>query len=139
MIRQATLDTQPRRLQRRRTKGWRAPEGAAYVGRPTRFANPFALAPAASQRGGLLDMWAVEYKGRKLGRWNDVADARADATDRYARWIREPEQADTLLLFRALLHGRDLTCWCPYPEPGQPDHCHAAVLLRLANDPGARP
>lgn len=118
----------PARFQRRRTKGWRAPEGAVYVGRPTRFGNPFTLAPAASQRGGLLDMWAVEYKGRKLGRWDDIADARADAADRFARWIREPEQADTRRLFRALLHGRDLTCWCPLDQP-----CHADVLLRLAN------
>lgn len=130
--RQATLD-HPRRIQRRRTKGWRAPHGAVYVGRPTRFGNPFALAPAASHRGGLLDMWAVEYKGRKLGRWDDIATARADAADRYARWIRDPQQTDTVVLFRALLHGRNLTCWCPLPEPGEPDHCHAAVLLKLAN------
>jgi hypothetical protein len=29
------------RIQRRRTKGWRMPEGAVYVGRPTRWGNPF--------------------------------------------------------------------------------------------------
>jgi hypothetical protein len=75
-------------------------------------------------------MWAVEYKGRKLGRWDDIADARADAADRYARWIREPKQADTRGLFRALLHGRDLMCWCPLDQP-----CHADVLLELANQP----
>ncbi|MDI5965791.1 DUF4326 domain-containing protein [Streptantibioticus silvisoli] len=33
-----------------------------------------------------------------------------------------------------LLRGKDLACTCPLPEPGEPDHCHAAVLLRLAND-----
>lgn len=123
----------PRRIQRRRTKGWRALRGTTYVGRPTRFGNPFTVTPAASQRGGPRDMWAVEYKGRTLGRWDDKTAARADAVDRYARWIREPEQAETLRLFRALLHGRDLTCWCPLPTPGQPDHCHAAVLLDLVN------
>ncbi|MFB6934551.1 hypothetical protein [Streptomyces chartreusis] len=31
--RQIALDTQPRRIQRRRRKGWRAPDGAVYVGR----------------------------------------------------------------------------------------------------------
>lgn len=127
-------DHQPRRIQRCRTKGWRAPEGVVYVGRPTRFANPFMLAPASFiRRGGLLDMWAVQYQGRTLGRWDDIAAARADATDRYARWLREPEQEDSRSLFRALLHGRDLMCWCPLPADGQPDHCHGAVLLRLAN------
>lgn len=118
----------PQRLQRKRTAGWKKPEGSVYVGRPTRFGNPFMLAPAASQRGGLLDMWSVEYKGRTLGRWDTSAAARAEAADRYGRWIREPEQADTLVLFRALLQGRDLLCWCPTDEP-----CHADILLRLVN------
>jgi len=120
----------PTRIQRKRTKGWRKPEGAVYVGRPTRFGNPFEIAPAAFHRGGPLDMWAVEFGGRRLSRWDDRTAARADATDRYARWIREPERADTLRLFRALLAGRDLSCWCP---PGQP--CHADVLLQLVNEP----
>ncbi|MGW2384442.1 DUF4326 domain-containing protein [Streptomyces sp. NPDC001658] len=127
--------TTPARIQRRRTAGWRAPKGATYVGRPTRFGNPFTVVPAASQRGGPLDMWAVKYQGCILGRWDAKTAARADATDRYTRWIREPEQQETRRLFRALLHGRDLTCWCPLPGPGQPDHCHAAVLLELANTP----
>jgi len=29
------------RIQRRRTKGWRMPEGAVYVGRPSRWGNPY--------------------------------------------------------------------------------------------------
>ena len=31
----------PKRIQRTRTKGWQMPEGAVYVGRPTRWGNPF--------------------------------------------------------------------------------------------------
>jgi len=31
----------PKRIQRRRTKGWKMPEGAIYVGRPTQWGNPF--------------------------------------------------------------------------------------------------
>lgn len=30
-----------RRIQRQRTKGWRMPKGAVYVGRPSRWGNPF--------------------------------------------------------------------------------------------------
>ena len=30
-----------KRIQRRRTRGWRMPEDAVYVGRPTRWGNPF--------------------------------------------------------------------------------------------------
>ncbi|WP_259471967.1 DUF4326 domain-containing protein [Streptomyces shenzhenensis] len=125
----------PRRIQRRRTKGWRAPHGAVYVGRGSKWGNPFVLAPAASLRGGVLDMWAVEYQGRRLARWDDSAAARADAADRYARWIREAKQAGLAKAARAELIDRDLMCWCSLPEPGQPDHCHATVLLELANQP----
>ena len=31
----------PKRIQRKRTKGWKMPDGAVYVGRPTKFGNPF--------------------------------------------------------------------------------------------------
>jgi hypothetical protein len=31
----------PKRIQRKRIKGWRMPENAVYVGRPTRWGNPF--------------------------------------------------------------------------------------------------
>lgn len=33
----------PRRIQRLRAKGWRMPPSAVYVGRPTRWGNPFRL------------------------------------------------------------------------------------------------
>jgi hypothetical protein len=119
------------RIQRRRTKGWRAPENAVYVGRPTRFGNPARLVRV---EGGLAVQWGAS--GGIVGTWpaNGVK-ARLYATDMYRWWIGQPEQAETRVLFRALLHGRDLMCWCPLPEPGQPDHCHAAVLLELANQP----
>jgi hypothetical protein len=121
----------PRRIQRRRTRGWRAPEGAAYVGRPTRFGNPFRL-----HRHN--DGWSVQFgeHGGGVGAFPTKAEARRYATEAFRVWITQPEQADTLRLFRALLHGRDLTCWCPLPEPGQPDHCHAAVLIALVNGDG---
>lgn len=35
--------TAPKRIQRRRTKGWRMPEGAVYVGRPSLWGNPFPV------------------------------------------------------------------------------------------------
>lgn len=33
----------------------------------------------------------------------------------------------------AELAGRDLACPCPLPEYGEVDHCHAAELIRFAN------
>ena len=32
----------PDRIQRKRTKGWQMPTNAIYVGRPTRWGNPYA-------------------------------------------------------------------------------------------------
>ena len=32
----------PDRIQRKRTKDWKMPVNAIYVGRPTRWGNPFA-------------------------------------------------------------------------------------------------
>lgn len=58
----------PQRIQRKRTKGWRMPEGAVYVGRPSKWGNPFKLNddltglcryPAALEAGA-----AWEYEGR---------------------------------------------------------------------------
>ena len=33
----------PIRVQRKRTKGWKAPENTVYVGRPTRWGNQFKV------------------------------------------------------------------------------------------------
>ena len=113
----------PARIQRRRTKGWRAPDCAVYVGRPTRFGNPARL--IRTDRGP-----RIQWGGTGIvGGWpSNGQSARGYATELYRTWITRPEQADTLALFRALLHGRDLTCWCPLVEP-----CHADVLLELVN------
>jgi hypothetical protein len=100
----------PRRYQQRRTKGWRKPEGAVAVGRPSRWSNPFRVGrPATTPRGELV-----------------VRD-RAHAVELFAAYLaNEPDlQAEV----RAHLRGRDLMCWCPLDGP-----CHADVLLRVAND-----
>ena len=39
----------PQRIQCRRTRGWRKPEGAVYVGRPSKWGNPFARAGYADR------------------------------------------------------------------------------------------
>ena len=33
----------PKRIQRKRTKGWKMPPGAVYVGRPTIWGNPWSV------------------------------------------------------------------------------------------------
>jgi len=124
----------PIRIHRRRAPGWRAedhttsPLGVAYVGRPTRWANPFAIT-----RSGQHHIVRDPDGGIVLTTTSPLS-ARKTATDWYRAWITGPSQKELLALTPQLLHGRDLMCWCPLPEPGQPDHCHAAVLLKLAKE-----
>ncbi|MFB8772133.1 DUF4326 domain-containing protein [Streptomyces broussonetiae] len=128
--RQITLD-QPRRIQRRRLKGWRAPAGAVYVGRGTRWGNPYLV----RQCGPTFGVVDSRTSGVIFGGRSEV-EARRVAVDWYRAWAAG--QADLSAAVRQQLAGRDLMCWCPLPEPGDPDHCHGAVLLALANETSAR-
>jgi len=118
----------PKRLQRRRTKGWRAPAGATYVGRGSIWGNPYTVTQHGrhhtvtdSRTNGVI------YSSR------DAADSRRVAVAWYRAWI--DGQPDLLALARRQLAGRDLLCWCPLPADGEPDHCHASVLLEIAAHP----
>ncbi|WP_431781742.1 DUF4326 domain-containing protein [Streptomyces chumphonensis] len=118
----------PARVQRTRRKGQPGmPRGARYVGRGTRWGNPARIVYRKDTGG-----WHVEHDhGAGLGTWPDPAQARRAAVGLYRHHLAShPELVDAA---RAELAGRDLACWCPLPAPGEPDHCHAAVLLDIAN------
>ena len=53
----------------------------------------------------------------------------------YEAWLTQTAKGRRMLAdARRELRGYHLACWCPLPEPGFPDSCHAAVLLRLVNE-----
>ncbi len=57
----------PQRIQRKREKGWRMPDGAVYVGRGTKWGNPFAYrTPYALMREPAVHEPGkpAEYEGR---------------------------------------------------------------------------
>jgi hypothetical protein len=85
------------------------PEGAVYVGRPSRWGND--ILPT------MLDMY-----DRPLGRERAVELYRL-ATLRFVEEA-DPEDVERWL---APLRGHDLACWC---EIGQ--LCHADFLVELA-------
>lgn len=123
----------PQRIQRKRTKGWRTPEGAVYVGRPTRWGNPF-------RPGERCQLWHQDCSqdarpGDMYRDWFDVVDpahavrlfrACLDPDDH--RWTDMQPGVPSIEDVRHYLAGRDLACWCPLDQP-----CHADVLLELAN------
>jgi hypothetical protein len=104
----------PKRIQRKRTRGWKMPENVVYVGRPTKWGNPYKVGdpyPFVESHACTLDdvIWLYEV------------DLNAKATIGNLNDFLEP------------LHGKDLACFCPLDQP-----CHADVLLRLANQEGVK-
>ncbi|MFE7874349.1 DUF4326 domain-containing protein [Micromonospora humida] len=82
-----------RRIQRRRTAGWRMPAGAVYVGRPSRWGNRFGIDNTRASRAGAVAL--------------------------FRRWVAEhPEYAAAV---RAELAGKTLACWCPLDQPCHAD------------------
>jgi hypothetical protein len=111
--------TAPVRIQRRRTTGWRMPPNTVYVGRPSRYANPWAIRRTRLQ-------WIVQDTVRNWFPSNDRV-ARRFAVWRFRRWLLTSAFARRRMRIDEL-RGKNLACWCPLDRP-----CHADVLLELAN------
>lgn len=108
----------PARIQLRRTKGWRKPEGALNCARPGPLGNPFVHDdPAVAVQA--FDDWldGKDVAGRGLRYADDTSPTRRSDVI-YRIWKAK---------------GQDCACWCRLPAAGQPDICHAAVILRRAN------
>lgn len=87
----------------KRTHG--VPEGAVYIGRPSKWGNPYHTKPSV-------------YGPSKLY-------TKAEAIRLYEMHIKSNKE------LKAALHelrGKDLVCWCA------PAACHGDILLRLANE-----
>lgn len=111
----------PKRIQRRRTKGWRMPEGAIYVGRPTRWGNPFTIMNAHRQGWLIYDDRDTSKVDGYIASLPSQAEARVRATRLYRQHMFR-------LADLTALRGHDLACWCPLDQA-----CHADVLLEIAN------
>lgn len=83
----------PKRIQRSRSKGWRMPPGAIYVGRPGKWGNPYQTADG-------------------FRRWLEGdPEMQGACEDRRQVILRDIEQ----------LRGHDLACWCPPDYPCHAD------------------
>jgi len=147
--------TQPQRIQRKRTAGWRKPDGAVYVGRGSKWGNRFAVGKAQVRAPGIDGAeWEFEGRlhktsgerhgymryidGKDVYTWHQVEDATAGQCVQLYRetiGLDAPEHLANDFSVRpypaemlAELAGKDLMCWCPLNQP-----CHADVLLELAN------
>ena len=107
----------PRRIQLRRTTGWRLPEGVVVCTRPGGRGNPFAHRdPAIAKR--MFRAWLLG-----TCRTCDLLECRVALRDL-------PTRRQAILDTMEDLRGKHVACWCALDQP-----CHADVLLELANRP----
>ena len=71
-----------KRIQRKRTRGWRTPENCIYVGRPTKWGNPFPLSN-----------YTLE-----------------ESLKRYRSWLENKLKENPHFLDE--LKNKDICCWC---------------------------
>jgi uncharacterized protein DUF4326 len=96
------------RIQRKRTKGYRMPEGVVYVGRPTKYGNPYVIGDVNPDTGKVVTpSKCLEY---------------------YRDYLERRYPGEALREFLAPLRGKDLACWCRIGNP-----CHGDVLVELSN------
>ena len=102
----------PERIQRRRTKGWRMPPNTVYVGRPSKWGNPYPVGEELES----VPFVDADYPARHFRTAEEAVECYREALP-YRRDLDVSE-----------LRGKNLACWCPSDRP-----CHADVLLELAN------
>jgi hypothetical protein len=81
-----------KRIQRLRKKGWRMPTNTVYVGRPSKWGNPFRIGADGTREEVIL---------------------------KYRKWLEEKLKEDPTFLNP--LKGKDLACWCPLTVPCHAD------------------
>lgn len=130
--RQITIAGPPQRIQLRRKKGWRLPDRAVSVARPSRYGNPFAARPIPG-----TSRWTVVDLGDKS---RTLREEPPDVHDKWAATVMavrlfELHTGPFGLYeyepgFLNPLTGRDLACYCPVDTDWP---CHADSLLLCVN------
>lgn len=105
--------TMPKRIQLRRTRGWRMPADTVKCARPGVLGNPFAH-----------DVPAVAVEA--FEHWLDQRPFVVDGL-RIVANAGKVRRRETLAAIK-LAAGKDCACWCKLESS-----CHAEVILRRAN------
>ena len=118
----------PARIKRERLPGWTLagattnPLGAQIVDRTSRYGNPFVIGVDADDAEHATDLYREWLETNSPAVYNPYGGA--DYFDRMNT------RRDWILVHMHELAGKDLACFCDLPEPGRPDPCHGAFLIR---------
>ena len=88
-----TPELKPIRIQRKRTKGWKMPPNTAYVGRPTKWGNPYQINGLATP----------ELRNHIIRKYRDTMSI----------MLKEDAVKE--------LRGKNLACFCKEGEPCHAD------------------
>lgn len=118
----------PKRIQRKRTKGWKMPANTVYVGRPSYYGNPFrtdrVLPYDLFYKYGLNTDHFSGYKKAIRG----VKISPEEAVRYYGKYVIGQKHRVVKEEIIRELKGKNLACWCPLDQP-----CHADFLLKFVN------
>lgn len=106
------------------------PAGAVYVGRPTKWGNPFRVVWIKRHLLGFHwhpGYWMVQDHAHS---WYPSSErvARRFSVWMFRRWMQQSTFAVRQFDIEKL-RGKDLLCWCRLDQ-----ECHADVLLEIANE-----
>jgi hypothetical protein len=125
----------PKRIQRRRVKGWKMPENTVSITRPGKWGNPFKVGHHINEKivritdPLILDeCFIVKDKAHaiELYRMYITGDYKTDYLKKAASMLYE---LTTKKFIIKELKGKNLACFCREGEP-----CHGDVLLKIANE-----
>lgn len=112
----------PIRIQRSRKEKQVSPNGLpiVYVGRPTKFGNPFKVGEEVGCLLSVLDRndFLFYHEGR-------IIDSNDEAVELFEKYLLKFTFSDFI---KQELKGKNLSCWCRVT-----DICHADTLLKIAN------
>ncbi len=114
--------TGPRRIQRSRKRGWRAPPNTVMVTRPGKWGNPWQVIRTEAGEWEVTD-GTVVYDG-----FGTKEAATQFAVIRFKRDLLAGNLKFTVEDVRRELAGKNLGCFCSEGAPW----CHGDVLLAVA-------
>ena len=125
-----------KRIQRKRTKGWRMPENTVYVGRGSKWGNPLKVVPDKEFEDGFGKIFVHSWGANMwhdTGLYGDISDM----LHMFRLMLRGTQFMNVKLqvwsdyfasLDLSLLIGKDLACFCKESEP-----CHCDVLIEFVD------